>query len=119
MRAQHGRVMTRAQRKAFVDHDGREIGIQDRGAEGVFEASDDDRLIDELIDRTPQLAPFGSERRPIVGGDAGDDQGFEIRTARRMLTECRRQQVGGSPLPSSFSLQSPACWRKDLVSGPA
>ncbi len=94
MRAQHGRVMTRAQRKAFVDDDGRDIGIEHRGAEGVFEAADDDRLIDERIDRTPQLAPFGRERRPVGGREAGDDQGFEIGTARRLLAECRRHQVG-------------------------
>ena len=65
--AEHGRVMARAKGKAFVDDDGRDVGIQHDRAEGVFQASDDDRLIDERIDRTAQLAPFGRKRRPVAG----------------------------------------------------
>ena len=47
--------MARAKRKAFVDDDGCDIGVQHRRAEGVFEAADDDRLIDERIERTRSL----------------------------------------------------------------
>ena len=45
--AQHRRIVTRAKGKALVDDDGRDVGVQHHRAEGVFEASDDDRLIDE------------------------------------------------------------------------
>ncbi len=92
--AEHGRVMPRAKRKAFVDHDGCKIGVQDGRAERVLETADDDRFIDERVDRTPQLAPFRAEPRPIVGRNAGDDQDFEIRAVRLFPPERRRQQIG-------------------------
>ena len=96
--AEHGRVMARAKGKAFVDDDGRDVGIQHHRAEGVFQASDDDRLVDERIDGTSQLAPFGRERRPVAGREAGDDQGFEIGTAHRLLPECLWHQVRRLPI---------------------
>ena len=103
--AQHGRVMPRAKRKAFVDHDGCKIGVQDGRAERVLETADDDRFIDKRVDRTPQLAPFRAEPRPIVGGNAGDDQDFEIRTVRPFPPERRRQQIGN--IPSAIIVQIP------------
>ncbi len=103
--AEHGRVMARAKRKAFVDHDGGKIGVQDGRAERVLETADDDRFIDERVDRTPQLAPFRAEPRPIVGGNAGDDQDFEIRTVRPFPPERRRQQIGN--IPSAIIVQIP------------
>ena len=86
--------MARAQRKAFVDYDGCEVGVQHGGAKCVFQASDNDRFVDKGIDRTPQLAPFVGERGPITGRETGDDQGFEIGTARGLLPEHLRHQIG-------------------------
>ena len=82
MRAEHGRFTTRTQCKAFVDDDGCDIGIEHRRTEGILEASDDDRLIDERVNRTPQPPPFGCEVLPVGGGNAGHDQGLEIGPAR-------------------------------------
>ena len=59
--AQHRRVMPGVQRKPFVDDDGRKVGIEHRGTECVLETADKDRLIDESIHRTAQLAPLGGK----------------------------------------------------------
>ena len=80
-------------RKAFVDDDGAKIGIEHRGTERVLETAGKDRLIDESIHRATQLPPLGRKVGPVRGGDAGDDQGFEIRPARPGLAKSRRQQI--------------------------
>src|ERR1700692_3677290 len=106
--------MARAKRKALVDHDGSEVGVKECRAEGVFKTADDDRLIDERIDRTPKLAPFRAERRPIVGGDAGDEQGFKIRAVRLFPPERRRQQFGNTSV--ALIMQTPVAGM--LTKGP-
>ena len=58
--------MTRAQRKAFVDDDGCNVGIHDRRTEGVLEASDDDRLIDERVDGRRSRCFLFARRRQLV-----------------------------------------------------
>jgi hypothetical protein len=83
----------RAKRKTLVDDDGCDVGIEHRRAERVFQASDDHRLIDERVERTPQPAPFGGKVLPAGGGQAGDDQGLEIGPARLAAAERGRQQI--------------------------
>ena len=69
--AQYRRIMSRAKGKAFVDDDGRDVGIDHRGAEGVFEASDEHRLVDEASSGRRSLrhsAPDPANRagRPVT-----------------------------------------------------
>ena len=92
-RAQNRRIVPRLQDKSLVDDDGRDIRIEHGGAERVFKTADKDRLIDEAIDRAAQLAPFGGKIGPIRGGDACDDQGFEVRPPHAGLAKSGRQQV--------------------------
>ena len=67
-------------RKAFIDDDGRYVGIDHGGAKGVFEASDKHRLIDESVQWTTQPAPFGAQIWPIRCRHASDDQHLEVWT---------------------------------------
>src|SRR5436309_2519637 len=92
-RAQHGRIMTRAKRKAFVDDDGGNVGIEHRRTERVLKAPDYDRLINESVEGTAQPPPFGCEILPMGGGNAGHDQRLEIGSARLVVAERCRQQV--------------------------
>ena len=91
--AQHRRVMPGLLRKAFVDDNGTKIRIEHRGTERVLETAGKDRLIDESIHRAAQLPPLGRKVGPVGSGDAGDDQGFEIRPPRPGLAKSRRQQI--------------------------
>jgi hypothetical protein len=91
--AEHRRIVLRAQCKALVDDDSAKIGVEHRSTEGVFEASDDHRLVDERVERTPQLAPFVGETLPAGGGRSGDDQGLEIGPARLGAAERGRHQL--------------------------
>ena len=81
-------------RKSFIDDDGPEIRIEHGRAERVLETADKDRLIDEGIGRTAQLAPFRTKTGPARGGKPGDNQGLEIRPAGGSVAKPRRQQVG-------------------------
>ena len=90
--------MSRFLCKAFVDDDGRYVGIDHGGAKGVFEASDEHRLVDEGVQRTTQPAPFGAKIWPIRRRHAGDDQHLEIRTMRFRSPQRRRKQIGRSAL---------------------
>ena len=65
-RAQDRCVMPRAEREAFVDHDGGQLGVEHRGAEGVLEAADEHRLVDERIQRPAQAAPLCGQAWPRV-----------------------------------------------------
>ena len=85
--------MPRTQRKAFVDDDGAKIRVEHRGAEGILETSDDDRLIDERIGRAAQLAPFVRNTLPAAGGMAGDNKRFEIGAARLGPAQRGRHQL--------------------------
>ncbi len=91
--AQHRRVVPGVLRKAFVDDDGTKIRIEHRGTERVLETACKDRLIDESIHRTTQLPPLGCKVGPVRRGDAGDNQGLEIRPPRAGLAKSRRQQI--------------------------
>ena len=91
--AQHRRVMTRAQRKAFVDDDGCDVGVEHRRAEGVLEAADDDRLIDERIDADAAACAIRLRGAASWWREAGDDQGLEIGPARLAAAECGGHQV--------------------------
>ena len=93
-RAQHRRVVPRAERKAFVDDDGGKVGIEHRRAERVLEAADEDRLVDERVHRPAQPAPFRGERGPARGRRAGDDQDFEIGPVRVRAAQRGRQDIG-------------------------
>ena len=57
-RAQDRCIVPRAEREAFVDHDGGQLGVEHRGAECVLEAADEDRLVDEGIQRPAKAAPL-------------------------------------------------------------
>ena len=76
-----------------MDDDGGKIGIEHGRAERVLEAADEDRLIDECVQRPAKPAPFGRKRRPARGRRAGDDQDFEIGSMRVRLPKRRRQDV--------------------------
>ena len=90
--------MSRLPPKTLVDDDGSEIRIEHGGAEGVLEASDEYRFVDEGIERTAQSAPFSAEIRPVCRWHASDDQELEIGAMRFRLAERRGQQVGRSML---------------------
>ena len=77
------------------------IGLRERGAEGIFEAADNDGLIDERIDRASQPAPFHAERRPMNRREAGDNEGFEIGTVGCFPPKVGGRRSGMSPSPSS------------------
>src|SRR5579864_2375159 len=78
--------------KALVDDDGRDVGIQHGGAEGIFEAADQDRLIDERVGRPAKLAPFSRKVRPSGRWQAGNDQCLEIGSSRGGVAKTRREQ---------------------------
>ena len=85
--------MARAERKAFVNHDRGKIGIENGRAERVLEAADEDRLVDEGVQRPAQAAPFRRQGRPACGRRAGDNQDLEVRSMRFRLPQRRRQGV--------------------------
>ena len=91
--AQHRRVVPGVLRKAFVDDHGGKVRIEHRGTERILEAAGKDRLIDESIHRATQLPPLGGKVGPVGSGDAGHDQGFEIRPPRPGLAKSRRHQI--------------------------
>ncbi len=90
---QYRRIVPRPQREALVNDDGAEIRIEHDGAERVFEAADEHRLVDEGVERAAQPAPLGAKVRPGGGRRSGDDQGFEIGSARIGAAGRRRHQV--------------------------
>ena len=73
-------------------------GLSMVGAEGVLEASDKHRLVDEGVERTAQPAPFGAEIWPVRCRHAGDNQDLEVRAMRFRSAQRRRQQSVGSTL---------------------
>jgi hypothetical protein len=90
---------------------------------GKTEGKIERMLIDERVDRTPQLAPFGAECGPIVRRNAGDNQGLEIGAARTLMTErkdlvCKAcairvesaSEVAGSPATAA-SFKAAIKWR--------
>jgi hypothetical protein len=79
--------MSRFLRKAFIDDDGRYVGIDHGGAKGVFEASDEHRLVDEAVQRATEPAPFDAQIWPIGRRHAGDDQDLEIGSTRFCVTQ--------------------------------
>ena len=85
--------MPRAEREAFVDHDGGQLGVEHRGAEGVLEAADEDRLVDERIQRPAKAAPLCGQAWPACGGRAGDDQDLEIGPMGFRAREGRMQRL--------------------------
>ena len=60
-RAQDRRIVPGMLRKAFIDDDSRKVGIKHCSTECVLETAGKDRLIDESINRTTQLPPFGGK----------------------------------------------------------
>ena len=96
--------MPRAERKAFVDDDGGEIRVEHGRAERVLEAADEDRLIDERVQRPAQAPPFGGKSGPARRGRAGDDQDFEIGPMSLGAPKRRRQHVRRNALSSSSAV---------------
>ena len=90
--------MPRLLRKTLVDDDSREIRIEHVSAEGVLEASDKHRFVDEGVERAAQPAPFSAEILPVRRRYTCDNQELEIRAMRFRSAERRRQQVGRSML---------------------
>src|SRR6266480_4788464 len=90
--------MSRFLCKAFIDDNGRYVGIDDGGAKGVLEASDEHRLVDEAVQRTTKPAPFGAKIWPMCRRYAGDDQHLEVRTMRFRSSQGRGQQISQSAL---------------------
>jgi len=90
------------------------LGFSITAQKGVFQASNDDRLVDERIDGASQLAPFGRERLPFGGREARDDQGLEIGTTFCFLLECRRRQVKSLAIAVIFRIPVP----RMLTEGP-
>ncbi len=80
--AQDRGIVPRAISETFVDHDGGEIGVQHRSADGVLGATDDDRLVDELVLGAAQPAPLRCDRRPSFDRRPRDDEDLEIRQRR-------------------------------------
>jgi hypothetical protein len=97
-RPQYRRIMSRFLCKAFIDDDGGYVGIDHGGAEGVFEASDEHRLINEGVQRTAQPAPFGAQVWPIRRRHTGNDQHLEVWTMRFRSPQRRRKQIGQGAL---------------------
>src|SRR6185437_3819974 len=62
--SQYRRIVARTDRKAFLNHDGSKILIENCRAESVLEAADKHRFIDERVLWPAQTAPFRAERRP-------------------------------------------------------
>ena len=94
-RSQDRRIMPRPEWKTVLDDHRREVRIEHGRTEGVLEAPDEDRLVDERVQRTAQAAPFGGERGPSGRGRAGDDQDLEVGTMCIRAPERRRQHVRG------------------------
>ena len=92
-RAQDRRIVPGMLRKAFIDDDSRKVGIKHCSAECVLETAGKDRLIDESINRTTQLPPFGGKAGPVCRRNPGDNQGFKIRPAGAGLAKSGRQQI--------------------------
>ena len=92
-RAEHRRIVARAQDKAFVDDHGGEVGIEHDRAERILDAADKHRFVNERIKRSAQPAPLRAQARPALRRCAGDDQGLEIGPVRLALAERGRQYV--------------------------
>ena len=92
-RPQYRRIVPRSEREAFVDDDGGEIRVEHCRAECVLEAADEDRLVDERIQRPAQPAPLRGKSRPARGRRAGDDQDLEIRPMGIRAPKRRRQYI--------------------------
>ena len=61
-----------------LHHDRGERGIDDRGAKGVLERPDEDRLVDELVLRAAEPAHLVGERRPARGRLRRNEQDFAV-----------------------------------------
>ena len=77
-RADQRRLLLGAQGEAFIERDGREIGVHDCGCDGVLGAADDQRLVDELILRPPQPTDFVDHVLPARGLVRGNEKDLEI-----------------------------------------
>ena len=77
-RADQRRLLLGAQGEPFVERDGRQIGVHDRGCNGVLGAADDQRLVDELILRPPQPTDFVDHVLPARGLVRGNEKHLEI-----------------------------------------
>ncbi len=85
--------MTRAEREAFIDDDGADIAVEHCRAEGILDAADEYRLINESVQRAAQPAPLGRGGGPAVGRHSSHNQRFEIRPLGVATAQCRRQHV--------------------------
>src|SRR5215468_10482270 len=88
-----------------MDNYGRKVRIEQRRAESVLETADEDRLIDERIQRPAKPAPFRGESRPTRGGRTGDNQCLKIRSMCVRASQGRRQHIGGRTV--AFFLRAP------------
>ena len=93
-RPQHGRLEARAEREAFRHHDRGERRVDGRGAKGVLERSDEDRLVDELVLRAAEPAHLVGERRPACGRLGRNEQDLAVGPAAFRPLQARRHDVG-------------------------
>ena len=61
-----------------MDNDGRKIRVEYRCAERVLKTADEDRLIDERIQRPAKPPPLHTKSGPACRRRACDDQDLEI-----------------------------------------
>ena len=76
-----------------MDNHGGKIRVEHRRAERVLETADEDRLIDERIQRPAKSAPLRSKSGPARSGRPRDDQDLEIRSMCIRAPEGWRQHI--------------------------
>src|SRR6187402_2852493 len=86
--------MARTEREAVLDDHRREVRIEHGRAEGILEASDEDRLVCERVLWAAQAPPFGGECGPARRGYPGNDEHLEIGPVSLGAAERRRQHIG-------------------------
>ncbi len=92
--AQQRHVVLRGHRYAVEDHDGLDLAVENRRENCVFDAADENRLVDRCVFDAPQTADFLGELRETRGRRRRDEQRLEVGAPFFAAVEGLRQTFG-------------------------
>jgi hypothetical protein len=95
-------AVLRLESEAVDDDDGLQVEVDEGREHGIFERSDDDRLVDERIVVAAQAAERLAQRRPRRTLAGRHEQDLEIRLARLPASHGRRKHVRQARLAVLF-----------------
>src|SRR6185312_12763231 len=90
--------MTRPKYEALIEDDGGDVIIEHDSAERIFNAPDEDGLINEGVQGAAQPPPFARKHRPALRRYSGYDQCFKIGPAGITAAESGWQDIADGAL---------------------